>query len=47
MVVALVVITLVEMGSTVLLKPLGSVVGVMVGTWPSSGAGGRDPNTVR
>ena len=44
--VALVVITLVGMGSIALLKSLGSVLGVMVGTWSSSGAGGRAPNTV-
>ena len=36
-----------KVGSIVLLKTLGVVEGVMVGTWPSSGAGGRDPKTVR
>ena len=47
MIVMLVVITLVGMGNIALLKPLGSVVGVMVGTWLSREAGGRDANTVR
>ena len=36
-----------KVGSIVLVKLVGIVKGVMVSTWPSIAAGGRNPNTVR